>query len=348
MKAGSYHSLQRWEEASRTIDEFFSEFPGVYPKKGYEYKIKIDSLLALGKLAEAEAALKQLKEKLKTSGYIRRLNYDVYKALRDKFKSLGGRERVAMAARAAVLWEERVASTPKGKLQASDYWFLADALREAEQWEAAGDAYEAAANSATKPGLKAAWQLLAAEMAFKNARANKDKMRRSEYKKTLDKTRELFTTVLIPDSKNRETLLKILASGKKWPKKDQWKWIVAKPGPLLTAAEVYGESSPKGLDGRWIGVRLLDRLHVLTKPVGAPGTKEAEYTNFWWGGAQLKLELYLAIAESNSEEAWSKRAAQYGHTFSRKLIVQYPEMDSPERVATIKALSDQLAALRRR
>jgi hypothetical protein len=346
MKAGSHHSLQQWAEANATIDAFFTQFPGVYPKKGYEYTIKIDALLALGKIEEAEAALKQLKEKLKNSGYIRRLNYDVYKALRDKFKTLGGRERAALAARAARLWEQRVETTPEGKLEASDYWFLADVLREAQEWEGAGDAYEAAANLATKPGLKGAWQLLAAEMAFKNARSNKDKMRPSEYKATLDKTRELFTSVLIPDAKQREQLLKILAEGTKWPSKDQWKWIVAKPGPLLTAAEVYGESSPKGLDGRWIGVRLLDRLHVLTKPIGAPGTKEAEYVNTWWDGAQLKLELYLAIAESNSAEAWSKRAAQYGHTFSRKLIVQYPKMDSPERVTTINALSDQLGAMR--
>ena len=260
---------------------------------------------------------------------------------------MGGRERAKIAARAAALWAERVESTPENKRTAGDYWFLGDVLRDARDWEAAGSAYEAAAGLATKPGQKASWQLLAAEMAFKNARQNKDKMDPTAYRKTMDKTRQLFTGVLIRDPQQAEKLLPILGNGKKWPSKEQWRWIVAKPDPLLTAAEVFGESSPKGIDGRWIGVRLLDRLHKLTKPVAEPDSKDEEYVNAWWDGAQLKLELYLAIAESQSEQAWSKRGAEYGYSFARRLIMQYPKMDGEERVEAIKRLSDQLGALRR-
>jgi len=346
-EAGSYHSLKQWDKAASKIDEFFAAFPGVYPKKGYEFTIQIDSLLAQNKVEEAEAALAQLKQALKTSGYIRRLNYDVYRALRKKYKPLGGRERAAIAGRAATLWSERIEATPANKRTAGDYWFLGDVLRAAQDWEGAGSAYEDAANLAAKPGQKAGWQLLAAEMAFKNARQNKDRMDPTVYRKTMDKTRQLFTGVLIPDSGQAEKLLPILANGQKWPSKEQWRWIVAKPGPLLTAAEVFGESSPKGLDGRWVGVRLLDRLHKLTKPVAEEGTRQAEFVNLWWDGAQLKLELYLAIAESQSSQAWSKRAAEYGYSFARRLITQYTKMDGEERVAALERLSKQLAALRR-
>jgi len=346
MEASSYHSLKKWAEASAKIDEFFRTFPGVFPKKGYEYTIKIDSLLALGKVEEAEAALAQLKQTLKNSGYIRPLNYDVYRALRKQYKALSGRQRATLATRAAILWGERIEQTPPNKRTAGDYWFLGDVLRDARDWEAAGGAYEAAANLATKPGQKAGWQLLAAEMAFKNARQNKERMDPTDFRKTMDKTRELFTGVLIRDPKQAQTLLPILANGKKWPSKEQWRWIVAKPDPLLTAAEVFGESSPKGLDGRWIGVRLLDRLHKLTTPVAEEGGKSNDFVNVWWDGAQLKLELYLAIGESQSAQAWSKRAVEYGYAFGRRLITQYPNMDGEERVAAIKILSDRLGALR--
>ena len=50
-------------------------------------------LLALKRLDEAEAALAQFKTKMKGSSYLKGANLDVYKALRAKYKPLGGRER---------------------------------------------------------------------------------------------------------------------------------------------------------------------------------------------------------------------------------------------------------------
>ena len=188
--------------------------------------------------------------------------------------------------------------------------------------------------------------LLAAEMAFKNARANKSKMDRQSYRKTLDKTRELYAQVLIADEANRKKLLPILANGSKWPSKAQWRWIAGKPGPLLTAAEVFGESSPRGLDGRWIAVRLIERLHKLTRPFAEPGTKEAEFVNTYWEGVQLKLELLLAIAESQSETNWAKTAARQGHSFAKNHMVTYEKMDGPERVKVVTGLEAQLRALK--
>ncbi|MHC4939158.1 MAG: hypothetical protein ACYTHK_09345 [Planctomycetota bacterium] len=345
LQAISLHALERWEDAIKSVDEFFAAYPGLFPGKGREFKIKIDSLLALKRLDEAEAALAQFKTRMKGSSYLKGANLDVYKALRAKYKPLGGRERAAIAKRAALLWEERV--NAKAKPTASDFWFLADVLKDAQRYADAASAYEAAAQAAETPGQREGWTLLAAEMGFKAARENRDKMDPAEYRKVLAQTRERFTQVLLADETQRQQLLPILADGKKWPSKAQWKWLAAKPEPLLTAAEVYGESSPKGLDGRWIGVRLLEKLHKITEPTAEEGSKKAEYVNAWWEGAQLKLELYLAIAEAQSAQVNSKKAAQYGFSFGKRLQVQYEAMDGPERVATVKRLTTQLQALQR-
>ncbi|MHC4410173.1 MAG: tetratricopeptide repeat protein, partial [Planctomycetota bacterium] len=332
LQAISLHALERWEEALKSVDAFMAAYPGVYPGKGREFKIKIDALVALGRLDEAEAALARFKTKLKGSSYLKGSNLQIYKALREKYKPLGGRERANLAKRAALLWEQHVDA--KGKPTASDFWFLADVLKDAQRYADAASAYESAANAADTPGQREGWTLLAAEMGFKAARENRDKMDPAEYRKVLAQTRERFTTVLFPDPQQRKELLQILADGKKWPSKAQWKWLAAKPEPLLTAAEVYGESSPQGLDGRWIGVRLLDKLHKITEPAAEAGSKKAEYVNTWWEGAQLKLELYLAIAEAQNVAAGSKKAAQYGFSFGKRVQVQYEAMDGPERVAT--------------
>jgi len=344
LQAVALHALERWEEAIQAIDRYFKDYPGVFPGKGREFKIKIDALLTLGRLEEAEAALAQLKTKIKGSRYIPALNYEVYKALRDKYKPLGGRERVELAKRASALWEERVLAKPDPS--ASDYWFLADVRKDAHQFEDAGTAYAEAAKRAEKPGQRDSWNLAAAEMKYKAARENKNKMDPAEYRKVLAETRELFLQVLLPDKQQRETLLPILANGKKWPTPEQWKWIAAKPEPLLTAAEVCGESSPAGLDGRWIGVRLLDKLDKITEPVvDDPEDRLAQYVNTWWEGAQLKLELYLAIAEAQSTTAWSDEAAQFGFAWGKKLQLQYQKMDGPDRVNAVTALTARLESL---
>ncbi|MEM8882996.1 MAG: hypothetical protein AAGD14_02915 [Planctomycetota bacterium] len=345
MQAGAEHSLKQWEAALKSRDRVFAAYPGVFPKKGFEYKMKIDAQLALGQLKEAEATLAEFKSKLKGSSFLRRTNFDVYKALRDKYKPLGGRERAQMAGRAAQLYEHRIDSSDKPG--ATDFWFLADVLADAERYSDAGTAYAEAAKLASKPGQRDAWTLLAAEMKYKDARLNKTKMDPRTYRKIIGETRDLFTQVLLPDAKQREELLPILADGSKWPSKKRWRWLAGKPGPLLTAAAVYGEKgapSPKGLDGRWIAVRLIDRLHQLTEARPEEGSKKARFVNLWWDGAQLQLELYLRIAEQGSSAAHSKKAAQYGFSFSRRIISQYPSMDGPERVADIKRLSKQLEA----
>ena len=92
-------------------------------------------------------------------------------------------------------------------------------------------------------------------------------------------------------------------------------------------------------------MRLLEKLHKVTDATAEPESKKAEWVNTWWEGAQLKLQLYLAIAEAQSSANWSKKAAQYGFGFGRRLEVQFEKMDGPERVTTMKRLTAQLKAL---
>ena len=93
-----------------------------------------------------------------------------------------------------------------------------------------------------------------------------------------------------------------------------------------------------------IGQPSAERLHKVTDPTAPEGSRKADFINTWWEGAQLKLELYLAIAETGSAASWSKKAAEWGHSFGVRINAQYEGMDGEQRVETVARLVDQLKA----
>jgi hypothetical protein len=218
-------------------------------------------------------------------------------------------------------------------------------MRDAERWQEAGDAYEAAAGMVSDKGQKAGFTLKAAEMKYKAAR----KGSRRDRIKILEQTRKLYTDFLIPEKPAEQTrLLKRMADPGKWLSKEDWKKIKRRPDALLTAAEIFFDSSPKGLDGRWIGIRLVKHLHSFTVPVEDQAKpKLTEFIPIWWNGAEFILTAYLQIAKSGSGQV-AQKAASEGHTFARKIIFQFHKMDGPERVERINALEKQLKLLTRK
>jgi len=337
-------SLEQWDDALKTIDRYLAAYPDKFIQRGLEFKIKIDAHLARGQLEEAESALATLVKKLPGSAHVTRTTYDVYSALRSKYKTLLGKARADMASRAANLYEAWM-KRQKGE----DYrllYFYADVLADAGRYLEAGDAYAAAAEGVPEPNVKAAYRLKAAEMKYKHAMESKPPLPRPKLMEILAQTRQLFTDVLIPptndpDRKKQLEVLKALG-GKNWPARSVFNSVKRNPDALLTAAEIYTQSAPSGVDGRQVALRLLSHLHDFTLAVPDPEHPELEdKIPVYWAGAQLKLETYLAIAKSGTGVV-EKDAAQKGAAFARKLIFQYPNMDSPERVQAVKALEAQL------
>ncbi|MHC4931785.1 MAG: hypothetical protein ACYTGV_06300 [Planctomycetota bacterium] len=352
----AYHALEEWDDALKRMDEYLKLYPGEFLKKGIELKVMIDAHLALARgrteeavldLAEiekAEAALALLREKQAGSSYISTAEFDVYGALSTKYKSMEtGPDRVAVAGRAATLWESILGR--KTRVTDSDYYFLGDVLRSARRYQAAGEAFEAGAAQVGDEKKRSYFLLQAAEMQFKAAKDGlaKKQITRKEYLKILEKARELFTDVLIPDKANQARVLNKLAQFSSYPSRKEFGTIKRRPAEILTAAEIYMESNPSGLDGRWISVRLVDHLHSFTKPTANPKNpgKLDEFVTLWWDGAELKLEALLAIAKTGSGQA--KRAAkQKGQAFATKLEFQYKKMDGPQRVQRIRELKGKL------
>jgi hypothetical protein len=340
----AYHALDDWDDTLKRMGEYLKLYPDEFLKKGIELKVMIDAHLALGQLEKAEAALTLLSEKQPGSSYVDQANFDIYGALRTKFKSLeSGPERVEVAGRAAKLWESILAK--KTRVNDSDYFFLGDVLREAHRFQDAGEAFEAGAEQVGDEKKRSYFLLQAAEMQFKAAKDGlaKKEITRKEYLKILEKARQLFTDVLIPDKANQARILNKLAQFQSYPARKDFGMIKRRPAEILTAAEIYMESNPSGLDGRWITVRLIDHLHSFTKPTANPNNpgKLDEYVTLWWDGAELKLESLLAIAKTGSGQA--KRAAkQKGQAFATKLEFQYKKMDGPQRVQHIRELKGKL------
>ena len=166
--------------------------------------------------------------------------------------------------------------------------------------------------------------------------------------KILEQTRDLFTDVLIPptndpDRKKQLQVIKTLG-GKNWPARSVFGAVKRNPEALLTAAEIYAQSAPQGVDGRQVALRLIAHLHEFLLAVADPEhPKLEEKIPIWWAAAQLKLEIYLAITKGGAGPV-EKDMAKKGADFARKLIFQYPNMDGPERVQAIKSLEAQLKA----
>jgi tetratricopeptide (TPR) repeat protein len=282
-----------------------------------------------------------LKQKQPGSPYRRASNLDVFQALKKHYKEMAtGKVRTAAAQRAADLWQEEVEAQPNPDHAYS--YVLGDVLMDAGRYDDAAGAFEQAAAAAKEPQQVAHFTLLAARAQFKAILEAGDKMPRPERIKALEKTRQLFTDFLIQDAAKRDGLLKKLADPNAWPSKEEWDEVKRRPEELLTAAEVYAETSPPGgLDGRWIGVRLILHQQSFTKPRPDPANPPLdEFIPFWWEGAELMLKLYVSIAESGGEPA--KAAKAKGSAFATMLSVQYPDMDGPERVERIRVLAGRL------
>ncbi len=339
----AFSDLARWPEALTEVDKYLADYPDEFLYRGLELDVKIHGHLAAGDIEKAESTLAMLKAKLAGSdSLIRRNNQDVFDALRKGYKALEpGPNRVEMAGRAAKLWEERMEG--ESNPSAAYSWLLGDVLRDAQRWQEAGEAFEVAAGKAEDPGVKGAWTLQAAEMRFE-AILNDPRMPGPEKQKVLALTRENFTDVLIPDKSQQEAVLKVLSTYTAWPSKEMWAQIKRSPDALLTAAKVFKESSPAGLDGRWIAIRLVSHLHSFTKPNSDPSNpKLDEFIAHWWSGTELMLQLYLVIAESGGGQV-ATSAAQSGAAFSSKILFENPNADGPERLARLKQLDASLKA----
>ncbi len=114
---------------------------------------------------------------------------------------------------------------------------------------------------------------------------------------------------------------------------------------LLNAAEVYAESGMKGgIDGRVVAIRLIDHLQSFTRPLENKEDKDDKLNEFvdeWWDGAQLKLELAVAISNTDSGQK-AKTIRSKAYSYGKKLLFQYPDMDGPERVKKIDELVNKL------
>jgi len=335
--------LARWPEALTEVDKYLADYPDDFLYRGLELDVKIHGHLAAGEIEKAESALALLKTKQPgADSLIRRNNQDVFDALRKAYKEREpGPVRVDMAARAAKLWGERMEG--ESNPSAAYSWLLGDVLRDAQQWQEAGEAFETAASKADDPNVKSAWTLQAAEMRFE-AILHDPRMPGPEKQKVLALTRENYTDVLIPEKAQQEPLLKVLSNYAAWPSKEMWEKIKRRPDALLTAAKVFKESSPAGLDGRWIGIRLINHLHSFTKPNKDPSNdKLDEFIPLWWNGTELMLELYLQIAETGTGQM-ATTAAQSGAAFSSKILFENPNADGPDRLTRLKQLDASLKA----
>lgn len=350
-KALALASLERWPEALTTIDAYLARYPDPLLQRGGEFRIKIDAHLAQGQLAEAETALAAMLKRAPPGPPTRGAMYTVFKALRDAYAKMGaGPDRVATAGRAAVILDAWL----EGQKDVGwDLKFLlGQVLFDADRFGDAADAYEAAVALAPSVEKKQQITLLAAEAKYLEAQRAKDVDRETRIK-ILEKVRDLFTDVLVPpDPKDPEKtaqrkIIAELASPAAYPKKETFGMLKRNPKALLVAARIYSESSPPGIDGRYLAIRLIAFLHEFTLPAPEPGkTNLDEFIPIWWDAAELKLRTYIAIAQSGTS-AREKQAATDGLGYARKLGFEFPNMDSPARVAAVTALESQLKTLAR-
>jgi hypothetical protein len=355
--------LEKWDEALAAIDAYMAKYPGQFLLRGKELDVKIRAHMAKGDLDKAEAALATFKKTLPSSIYLRSVAYDVFKALRKKYATLEpGAERAALATRCAALWQERVEDE---KSPAASYLGLLGLLyKDAEMWGDAGDAYASAADLEREGGkdkrVIAGYTMQAARMQFEAAKQIKENDPR-KYKAVVNKTRKLFQNVLVPidptgksgvkSKAEQAAVFRTLGDGNKYPPRETFAKIKKFVEPLYVAAKVFGESSPEaGVDGRWVGIRLIDYIHTFTVPLvhedmSVKDQKRfAPYVAFWWSSFELKLELCKNIAETTAGSV-GKKAARAGYSMHKKYAWEIPDMDGPERVKRSKKLGLALKKL---
>jgi hypothetical protein len=341
-------SLERWPDALKAIDAYLGRYGDPLLQRGAEFGIKVDAHLAQGQLTEAEAALAVMLKRAPPGPATRRASYSVFKAVRDAYQKMGaGPERVATAGRAAAILETWL----EGQKDVTwDLRFLlAEVLFDAGRFGEAADAYEAAAALAPDERRQPI-TLNAAEAKYQEANARKD-LSREEKIKILEKVRDLFTDVLVPpDPKDptkaeQKRILHELANAAGYPKAETFKAVKRMPRALYVAALIYSQSSPAGMDGRYLALRLITVLHEFTVPVTQEDKKNLdEFIPIWWDAAELKLKILIAIAQSGTG-AREKAAATEGLGYARKLGYETPKMDGPAREAAVKALEAQLKSL---
>jgi len=348
--AMSHASLEQWPEALESIDSYLARYPDEYLKRGLEHKIKVDAHLALDQLDEAEKALTTFRARFPASSYSRRATYDVYAALRTKYQDQGGAQRAATAGRAAKLleaWVETIKEPDSNLL-----YFLGDVYYDARRYGDAAEAFDAARDKlpVDEEKRRGAFTLRAAEAQYMAATENKD-LSELERREVLDGTRKLFTDVIIPPdptdpNKTEQTKVIQQLASPKWPPRAVFDKIKRNAPALLTAARIYPEVSPGGVDGRHVALKLIYHLHSFTRPVKTGNEAVDPYVPLWWEAAQMKLEFYTALAESNVG-AEAKEYATTGLGFATKILFEHPKMDGEERVRAVKALEAKLKVLAR-
>jgi hypothetical protein len=342
-------SLQRWPEALKAIDAYLGRYPDPLLQRGAEFGIKIDAHIALGQLPEAEAALATMFKRAPPGDSTRRATSVVFKALRESYvKMEPGPERTAVAGRAATLLDARIEGQKEVSWDLRNH--LGQVLFDAERFGEAAAAYEAA-GAIAPDDRKQMITLSAAEAKYREAQTRSD-LSAEEKIKILAKVRDLYTDVLIPpDPKDptkaeQQKTLKELGNPAAYPSRETFDRVKRMPRPLYVAALIYSQSSPSGIDGRYLALRLITVLHEFTIPVSQPDKKNLdEYIPDWWDAAELKLKILLAIAQSGTGPA-EKKAASEGLGYARKLSFETPKMDGPGRIASVTALEAQLKALK--
>jgi hypothetical protein len=346
--AFSLASLLRWQEALAAIDAYLSRYGDPLIQRGAEYVVKIDAHLALQQLAEAETALAAMLKRAPPGPPTRYASYAVFKALFEAYQKVeAGPERVAMAGRAAAILETWL------ETQRDVGWDLkfrlGQVLFEAKRHGDAAEAFESAVALAPDD-RKQQLTLAAAEARYEQSQTATD-LTGPQKVAVLAKVRDLFTDVLIPpdpkDPEKKEQLkvLQELASPTGYPARATFDRVKKMPQALYVAAQIYAKSSPSGIDGRYLAIRLVTLLHEFTLPASQPGKEHLdEFIQVWWDGAELKLRTYLQIAQSGTGAKEKEQAAQ-GLGYARKLAYENPKMDGPQRVAAVAALEAQLKTL---
>jgi hypothetical protein len=273
----------------------------------------------------------------------RRATYTVFKALREKYPTESGDARVAMAGRAATLLEAWLEG--QKDVEWSLKYLLGQVLFDAQRFGDAAAAYESARDLAPDD-KKQQITLVAAESQYRESQL--PGMDRTQQHEILQKVRDLFTDVLVPpDPKDpqkaeQKKVLAEMANPAGWPRPETFAKVKRNPKALYVAALVYSQSSPTGMDGRYLALRLIKHLHDFT--IATPDPDKAtlhEFIPIWWDAAELKVRVYLSIAQSGSGER-EKEARDQGHAYVKSLLFQYQNMDGSQRVATMKSLETQL------
>jgi len=331
-------SLERWKEALPLIDEYLARYPDQFLANGYELKYKIDAHLALGQLAEAEKTLATLRKQFPGSSIEKASLFDVSRALKAGAADAEGEERMDMLRRAADYfgaWLETVKKPSAALIR-----FHADLLRSAERYGEAADQYNRASGLVGSKGARDALTLSAAEMKYEAARELDD---RRQYLKEVEAARKLFTDYLIKDKEKQQQLLKALSE--RWLRAGEWDQFKKNPRAFYMAAKVYAESTPAGLDGRWIAVRMSQYLTRLIKPAPDPEAPQYdEHVDTWWDAALLQANTLLEIAKSG-RGANEKKAASRGRGAVKRWLFQHPQANNKENLKRLKELEREFDRL---